>query len=134
MYIYTSIHDLGHLLLLRLLPLQEAAVLANSPVRLEAGQVRRIRRTEVKIRVWPLPDIRLLRGSCAHINHPFTLNAHPQCPPSYNTIARPLGNIRLPFRPSVCMLYTIQYWYQQYLVKAKQGRVCVQTRGFGWIP
>ena len=36
--------------------------------------------------------------------------AHLHCPSWYNTIARLLGRIRLPHRPPVCMLYTIQYW------------------------
>jgi len=39
-------------------------------------------------RLWPLQDIRLLRGYCARINHSFTPPAHPHCPPWCNTIAR----------------------------------------------
>jgi len=57
--------------------------------------------------IWPLQDIRLLRGCCARINHPFTPPAHLHCPPWCNTIAQSLNSIRLPFRPLVCMLYTI---------------------------
>jgi len=59
---------------------------------------------------WSLQDIRLLRGCCARINHPCIPPARLHCPPWCHTVARLLGNIRLPFRPPVCMLYTIQYW------------------------
>ena len=40
----------------------------------------------------------------------FHSPAHLQCLPWCNTIARLLDSIRLPFRPPVCMLNTIQYW------------------------
>ena len=59
---------------------------------------------------WPLQDVPLLRGWCARINHPFFPPAHLHRPPWCNTIARLLDSIRLPFRPPVCMLCTIQYW------------------------
>ena len=58
---------------------------------------------------WLSQDIRLLRGCRARNNHPFTTPSHLHCPSWCNTIARLLGSIRLPFRPPVCMLYTIQY-------------------------
>jgi len=60
--------------------------------------------------LWPSQDIRLLGGWCAGINHPFSPPVHLHCPSWCNTIARLMDSIRLPFRPPVCMLYTIQYW------------------------
>jgi len=64
----------------------------------------------VEVTLWPLQDIRLLRGYCARINYPFIPPAHLHCPPWSNTIARLLDSIRLSFQPPVCMLYTIYYW------------------------
>ena len=58
----------------------------------------------------PLQEIRLLQGYCARINHPIIPPAHLHFTPWCNTIARLLDSIRLPFRPPVRMLYTIQYW------------------------
>jgi len=40
----------------------------------------------------------------------FIPRAHLHCPPWCNIIARLLDGVRLPFRPPVSMLYTIQYW------------------------
>jgi len=56
---------------------------------------------------WPIQDIRLRRDCCARIDHPFIPPARLHCPPWCNTIARLLDSIRVPFRPRVCMLYTI---------------------------
>ena len=60
--------------------------------------------------LWSSQDICLRRGCSSRINHPFILPAHLHRPPWGNTIARLLGSIRLPFRPPVFMLYTIEYW------------------------
>ena len=68
------------------------------------------KRAGTKVRGWPVQDIRSHRGCCARINHPFIPPAHLHCSPGCNSIARLLDSIRLPFRPPVCMLYTIQYW------------------------
>jgi len=51
-------------------------------------------------RFWPVHDVRLLRGCCARINHPFTSPAHLNFPPWCNTIARLLNSIRRPFGAS----------------------------------
>jgi len=63
---------------------------------------------------WPLHDILLLRGCCASFHPPRDIH----CPPWCNTIARLLGSIRLLIQTPACVLYTIQYWYTQYRVKA----------------
>jgi len=57
---------------------------------------------------WPLQDIRVLRGCCTQINPSFIPPAYLHCPPRCNTIARLLDSIQLPFRATVCILYTIQ--------------------------
>ena len=59
---------------------------------------------------WPLRDIRLLRGCCARINHPFIPRTHLHCPPWCNTISRFMGSIRPLLRHPVCIPYTIHYW------------------------
>ena len=46
--------------------------------------------------IWPLQDSLLLLVVCARINRPFILPARLHCPHCFNTIARLLGNIRLP--------------------------------------
>ena len=64
---------------------------------------------------------------CTKQLYPFLPPAYLHCPPWCNTIARLLDSIRFPFQPPVCLLYTIQYWQSQYLVKAKA--CCVK----GWV-
>jgi len=64
-----------------------------------------------RVMSWPSQDIGLLRGSCARII--IYCPPHPHCPHYCNTIARLLGSIRLSLRTLVCMLYTIQYVYEQ---------------------
>ena len=56
---------------------------------------------------WPLRDIRLLRGDCARINHPFILPAHLHGPPWYNTIARLLPQYKTPL--PTAPLYAIHH-------------------------
>ena len=87
-------------------------------------------RLAARARGWPLQDIRLLQSYCVRANHPCLAPPRLHCSHYYNTIARPLRNIRSPHNPPFvchilqhpfCMPYTIHNWYRQYPVKANAG-------------
>jgi len=59
---------------------------------------------------WPIQDIRLLVFVCSRINHPFITPAHSDHQHYCNTIARLVRRIYPPPRPSLYVLYAIQYW------------------------
>ena len=68
------------------------------------------------------------------VNHPFIAAPLLQNLPYYNTIARPLRNIRPPHRTLLCMPYAIQYWRCQYRVKARLERCLTVCARLLWPP
>jgi len=66
----------------------------------------------------------------AFVNQPIIIFLRSPPPPAKPTLLQYYWTIiaqyTLLLRPSVCMLYTIQYWYWQYRVKAK-------ARGSVWL-
>jgi len=79
-------------------------------------QARRSRICKLRGAGKPIQDIVLYLGFCARIN--TILCIHLLCLPP-PVIAHAIAQYNVPPRPPFTAIYTIQYWWWQYLVKAK---------------